>query len=268
MPHSYNRADEQRPGRETEVTRQQAVVMVICNAVVSLLISLTVVLVFERYRASSTPEGMAVAQAGATPVSVVSEPASTSAGAEPAPVATYVVKSGDSLGSVAYRFGVTLDALMAANGLDNANYIVVGQSLVIPSGGAAPVATATPRPGPTMAPVSTPGQGQSPVFIESVVDGGQTELEYVRLANRGAQGVALEGWSLQDEDGHSFVFPNLFLWRNGTVSVHTGSGEDSATDLYWGLTEPVWDRAQEKVKLINAGGEVVAEVEVGAASGG
>lgn len=249
------------------MTRQQAVVLVIINAVLALVISLTVVLVFERYRNSAVEPVSAIAQEvtpAGTPVEAGATPAP---GATPEPVATYVVKSGDSLGSVAFRFGVTLDSLMAANGLDNANYIVVGQALVIPSGGSAPAPTSTPRPGPTLPPVATPGSGESPVAIDSVVDPGTLALEHVRLINRGSQGVALEGWILEDEDGHSYVFPNLFLWRNGTVSIHTTSGNDTATDLYWGLTEAVWDRPDEAIRLLNASGEVVAEAKMGAGDG-
>jgi len=43
----------------------------------------------------------------------------------------YIVQEGDTLWSIAARFNVTLDALMAANGLVNAN-LQVGQQLVIP----------------------------------------------------------------------------------------------------------------------------------------
>ena len=100
------------------------------------------------------------------------------------------------------------------------------------------------------------------------MDPGDPALEQVRLVNHGSQGIALEGWVLEDEDGHSFVFPNLFLWRNGTVSVHTASGNDSATDLYWGLTEAVWDRAGETIRLRNPVGEIMAEAQMGEPSGG
>jgi LysM repeat protein len=44
---------------------------------------------------------------------------------------TYSVQAGDTLFSIARRFGVALDALMAANRLSN-NSISVGQTLVIP----------------------------------------------------------------------------------------------------------------------------------------
>jgi murein DD-endopeptidase MepM/ murein hydrolase activator NlpD len=52
----------------------------------------------------------------------------------PAPVAgpTYIVAEGDSLTLIANRFGVTLNDLMSANGLTDANQIIIGQPLIIP----------------------------------------------------------------------------------------------------------------------------------------
>ncbi|TAN38185.1 MAG: LysM peptidoglycan-binding domain-containing protein [Verrucomicrobia bacterium] len=44
----------------------------------------------------------------------------------------YVVKSGDSLSKIASAHGITLAALMEANGIKNSNQIRVGQKLVIP----------------------------------------------------------------------------------------------------------------------------------------
>lgn len=44
----------------------------------------------------------------------------------------HVVQKGETLSLIAKRYGVTVDAIMAANGLANANIIGVGQALVIP----------------------------------------------------------------------------------------------------------------------------------------
>lgn len=71
---------------------------------------------------------------------------------------TYVVQSGDSLSALAQRFGVTREALAAANKISPSSLLYVGQTLTIPAGAqiqptATPrPATATPRPA---APTST-----------------------------------------------------------------------------------------------------------------
>lgn len=46
--------------------------------------------------------------------------------------ARYEVQPGDSLGSIATRFGLTIDSLLAANGLDNPNALEAGTILNIP----------------------------------------------------------------------------------------------------------------------------------------
>ena len=57
---------------------------------------------------------------------------------------------GDSLSSIAYRYGITVEALMAANGLTNPNFIYAGQTLVIPGASSAPPpASAAPPPAVT-----------------------------------------------------------------------------------------------------------------------
>ena len=50
----------------------------------------------------------------------------------------HVVRRGDTLYSVARRYGTTVNAIVRANGLRNPNWIYVGQRLVIPGTTAAP----------------------------------------------------------------------------------------------------------------------------------
>lgn len=58
------------------------------------------------------------------------------AGGAPAPGAptVHIVQAGDTLFSIALRYGVTVEAIKAANGLGS-DFIYVGQRLVIPAGG-------------------------------------------------------------------------------------------------------------------------------------
>lgn len=82
-----------------------------------------------------------------TPVQV--EPTAT----QPPPVVTggchYIVRRGDTLFSIARRFGTTIGAIAQANGLSNPRYIRTGQRLIIP--GAYPAcAPPPPAPGPTV----------------------------------------------------------------------------------------------------------------------
>lgn len=77
-----------------------------------------------------------------TPGGSISNPAPTGS--------TYTVGVGETLTTIATRLGTTVSALASANGINNTNFIYVGQRLNIP-GRTGPV---TPAPGPAPA---TPG---------------------------------------------------------------------------------------------------------------
>jgi LysM repeat protein len=66
----------------------------------------------------------------ATPIQTRSPRAPTPT---PAPQArTYVVQSGDTLAAIAVRFGTSVEAIQAANGIADTDVILIGQVLVIP----------------------------------------------------------------------------------------------------------------------------------------
>ena len=71
----------------------------------------------------------------------------------------YIVQSGDTLGSIAARFGVTVDAILRANNLSSANYLYLGQSLIIPTSGGGGYPYPLPFPYPVPTPVPQPGGG-------------------------------------------------------------------------------------------------------------
>lgn len=56
---------------------------------------------------------------------------------------TYVVQPGDTLSQIALKFNTTFQEIALLNGLDNPNLIIVGQTLIIHKGSAAPTPTPT-----------------------------------------------------------------------------------------------------------------------------
>ena len=67
----------------------------------------------------------------ATPPSATATPEATPS-PTPTPT-TYVVQPGDTLGEIADRFGVDVEALAAANDITDPGLIYAGQTLVIPA---------------------------------------------------------------------------------------------------------------------------------------
>lgn len=63
-------------------------------------------------------------------------PGGGTSGGQPAPVPgsgkTYVVRQGDTLFSIATRYGTTVQVLMQMNGLSNPNFVYAGQVLNVP----------------------------------------------------------------------------------------------------------------------------------------
>ncbi|EPR34500.1 Lytic transglycosylase catalytic [Alkalidesulfovibrio alkalitolerans DSM 16529] len=84
---------------------------------------------------AAAPSGSRAAQAESAVANAESRTAATRALA--AKRSNYIVKSGDSLWSISKRHGVSLNSLLAANGLSNGNRIKAGQRLYIPGAGEA-----------------------------------------------------------------------------------------------------------------------------------
>jgi hypothetical protein len=109
---------------------------------------------------------------------------------------------------------------------------------------------ATPAPPPDS---STP----STVEIAAIAGVGQAESETVTLRNNGQAKVIMGGWMLKEASGAEYIFPDLALLPGGSVDLHTAPGDDTATDLYWGLPEPAWSSG-EFATLTDADGAVQA----------
>jgi LysM repeat protein len=112
----------------------------------------------------------------------------------PASSGTYTVLAGDSLSSVAVKFGVTRTDLAAANGISPSAYLYVGQVLNIPGAGqqsGAPTPTSAPPPPtataipPTVAATTTP----QPVVVPTQAAPG-TPVQYTVQAGDTMSSIA------------------------------------------------------------------------------
>jgi LysM repeat protein len=82
---------------------------------------------------SSAPSTSSAPSSVPTPTAAAAPPAATAAATKPATSGQkYVVQAGDTLSDIADKFGVTVQALIDANKLENPNLLLPGQELIIP----------------------------------------------------------------------------------------------------------------------------------------
>jgi len=85
--------------------------------------------------------------------------------------------------------------------------------------------------------------------------------EYVIFENTGDDPIDLAGWTVEDEAGRSYEFPQGFTLEAGTtVTLRTGSGTDTETDLYWGSGSPIWNNNGDTVIVTTDSGDRILEV--------
>jgi micrococcal nuclease len=87
--------------------------------------------------------------------------------------------------------------------------------------------------------------------------------ELVVLANVGESAVDLENWILRDEStGNRLVLPAHELGAGIELTVHTGCGAATATDIYWCSDNPVWSNGGDTVFILGPGGAYVDHLVV------
>lgn len=239
------------------------------NVVVTALVAAAVMLGVLWWWEQNRVIGLSVVSPSTTPLpsGTMAGPSSTAPPPFYTPTPTlHLVQAGQTLGSIAQQYGVTVEAMLQANGLNDPNRIDVGQVLIIPLP-QPPTPTVAPsptQPPPTRAPLPTPtrdpNQPAPSVLIREVQAPGVLANERVVVANTGGP-VDLNGWTLSTATGRVYAFPALTLFSGGAVNVHTQAGTNTVVDLYWGQTEPAW-ASGAVLTLADAAGNLVARFVV------
>lgn len=119
----------------------------------------------------------------------------------------------------------------------------------------APVGTkaaAPPSAQVTLPPTTTPV-----MEIKNVFGAGDLQNEVVVLNRVGEGELSLANWKLTDDDGNSYLFPDLVLNKGSAVQLYSRAGSDSVIELYWGQNQAVWQTG-EQVTLLDPLGNVRA----------
>ncbi len=123
--------------------------------------------------------------------------------------------------------------------------------------GREPTPTPTPSPTPTPLPAAVRIAAWCSQFDVPGADGNKYDEEYVCFENYGGQTAQMLGWQVRDETGFTYTFPAFALPPKQSVRLHTGSGTDTATDVYWGLRHFVWNNAGDTVYLYDDTGTLI-----------
>jgi len=82
--------------------------------------------------------------------------------------------------------------------------------------------------------------------------------EYFTLENTGTAAVDLGGWTVSNERGLVFRFPDGYTLAVGAVVfVHSGAGVDTDNILYWNADGPVWNDDSDIAVLYDPTGLIV-----------
>ncbi len=190
--------------------------------------------------------------------------------AVPAGPTVHTVVAGEVLSAIAAQYDVSMQEIVDENALADVNSIFVGQQLVIPDDEAvaAPVADPaaaanaieeiSPQPVPTAEVIV----GASTFEISSVSGAGDISAEQLLLVNVGPNTAFLQGWTISNDAGNTFTFGDVALFGNGAgITIHTGPGDNTPTDIYWNITNAAWQSGQVLV-LRDADGNIQAQITV------
>jgi LysM repeat protein len=149
----------------------------------------------------------------------VPSPTSVVPTATPEPV-IHIVQPKEVLGIIAQQYGVSVEEVMAANNIEDANMVGIGRKLVIPNPQRTPVFTPTPtaKPGSPVPPTPTstptlPWRDVAPVLLgpaDGEVFQGEQAVIALRWASTATLGESeyyeIRLWSVPQGEAHPLLF--------------------------------------------------------------
>jgi peptidoglycan DL-endopeptidase LytE len=178
-------------------------------------------------------------------------------GATPAPTAaggSYTVKTGDSLGRIASKHGVSLAALLSVNGMTVKSLILPGQTITLPAGASTAQPTDTPSQSAGVAKViefALAQQGKPYAFATSGPDtydcSGLTRRAYLQI------GVNLIHQSAaQALQGRAVAYTSEPILPGDLVFMAT-RGNDVISHVGIALSQTTWIQARRPGEVVRVG---------------
>ncbi len=173
--------------------------------------------------------------------------------ATPEPV-IHLVKQKEVLGIIAQMYGVTVEEIMAANKIEDANLVNEGQELLISNPRVTPVLTATPAPPMSPTPTATPTSAYRDIapLLLGPVDGQEFTGQNATIVLRWASTVTLGDseyyeirlWSVPGGEADALLFYSRSSTWTVPADLHSRS---RAGTWYWSVA--VVYRARQNINL-------------------
>jgi len=97
-----------------------------------------------------------------------------------------------------------------------------------------------------------------PLINVSITNINYENPEWVEIKNYG-NAVNLTGWTLEDLANHKYTFQKFTLSSGLSVKLHTESGSNNQTDLYWGYNTSIWNNDGDNATLKDSKGNIIDE---------
>ena len=82
--------------------------------------------------------------------------------------------------------------------------------------------------------------------------------EWIEIINNETVDENLAGWTLQDQQNHTYTFPDFNLKAGATVKIHTGEGSNTEEDLFWNKSSSIWNNGGDLATLMDPSGTAVS----------
>ncbi len=101
------------------------------------------------------------------------------------------------------------------------------------------------------------------LFVNYDAPGSDTENmngEYVIITNNGNKTIDMTNWTIKDEATHIYEFPSIELSPNINLTLYTGAGDNTKTELYWNSKDPIWNNDGDTAFLFDENGDLIISI--------
>ena len=80
--------------------------------------------------------------------------------------------------------------------------------------------------------------------------------EYIVIENREDAPLDLTGWTVSDEANHRYLFPSFVLEAKTAVTLRTGVGRNTESEIFWGSRGPIWNNDGDTIFMRDSEGQL------------